>query len=75
MWLPDKRWKCNRCSLETPIPVSKAPKCLRCVGNPGLGDWVEKKLKRIGIKTCGGCEQRKELLNIVSDKIKELTYG
>ncbi len=38
----------------------------------GLGDVVEDVLKAVGFKSCGPCKDRREALNSLGEKAKEL---
>ena len=76
--------KCKHCErrLFKNLPATTKAKCGHpdyelCDFGDGLGDWVGKQLNRVGIKATPncGCEKRKQWLNRVGEKIKEITYG
>jgi len=57
--LPDGRFRCPWCKLTRPRRFRhNCPNASR-----GLGDTVAKLTRKLGIKPCGGCKKRQELLN------------
>ena len=60
-------YHCENCQLRVPIDAGKP--ALIQVGSRGLGDTVAKLTSALGIKPCGGCEGRRDLLN------KLIPYG
>jgi len=62
---------CNRpwWKLDPVLPLH------RNCGQAGIGDGVERALKRLGLKSCGGCKRRREALNDAGRAITRLVKG
>lgn len=65
----------GKCSLK----LCDQPKLADCCGscaeytgpNRGLGDQLKQVTSAIGLKTCGGCQRRREAMNRWSEKRRE----
>ena len=50
--------RCVNCDKVKPRPTKR-----NCDASGGLGEKIASLTKKIGLKTCGGCQGRREALN------------
>ena len=62
-------WTCSKCGVAADLNPDDFPLTCSCGAlyqrgkSRGLGDTVAKLTKAVGIKPCGGCEERRRKLN------------
>ncbi len=69
---PDNAGKCGLKLCDKPDLLSCCESCTEYTGPArGLGDKIKSVTQSIGVKTCGGCQARREALNRWSRKRQE----